>query len=187
MNKVSKENQILELFFNSPKYWHFSHIKKEVKIADNKLSRWLKIFQKQNLIKKIKEKDKMPYYISNQESAEYQNTKRIFALKKFHETGFLNHLTELKGADTVIIFGSFSRWDWHKDSDIDLFIYGDDSELDILKFQKILKREIQVFNYKTFEELRKTNIDLIDSIIKDGYKLKGTIDFLEVILNEQTG
>ncbi|MGV8162584.1 MAG: nucleotidyltransferase domain-containing protein [Candidatus Nanoarchaeia archaeon] len=176
----SKEHEVLKIFYNNPtKHWHFSMIKKEVKLPDNKISRWLKIFEKQNLIKKIKEKNKAPYYLGNYESAEYQNSKKIFALKMFYDSGFLNHLTSLEGAKTVILFGSFSRWDWHNESDIDLFIYGDDSKLKKYEYEKILKREIQIFNCKNSDELQKFNVNLMHSIIK-GLKLKGSIDFIEV-------
>ena len=127
MGKPSREEDILKLFFEEPtKHWHFQEIKQNVPIADNKVSRWLKKFLRKKIIKKIHPSKKMPYYLSNYEHPEYQNQKRIYALKNLHQSGFLNHLTTLKKAKTVILFGSFSRWDWHKDSDIDLFIFGDD-------------------------------------------------------------
>ena len=55
----SKENKILDLFFNYPsKYWHFKDIKKETKMADSKISNWLKKLQKEKIILKNK-KQKM--------------------------------------------------------------------------------------------------------------------------------
>jgi hypothetical protein len=141
MGKKSREEDILELFYNYPtKHWHFKEIRKEVGIADNKISRWLKLFINKGLIKKIKPTQKMPYYVSNYGSSEYQNRKKIYAIEKLHRSGLLNHLTELD-AKTVIIFGSFVRWDWNSESDIDLFIFGDDKNLEKGKYEKILHRD----------------------------------------------
>ena len=180
MGKPSREEDILKLFFEEPtKHWHFQEIKQNVPIADNKVSRWLKKFLRKKIIKKIHPSKKMPYYLSNYEHPEYQNQKRIYALKNLHQSGFLNHLTTLKKAKTVILFGSFSRWDWHKDSDIDLFIFGDDSELEQGKYEKLLHRPIQVFNCKNQKELKKFNKELILNIIK-GDLIKGDLDFVEV-------
>ena len=127
MSKLeSKEKEILELFFDYPtKYWHFGAIRNEINLADNKISKWLKKFQKEDLIKRIKPRNKMPYYLANHASSHFRNTKKVFALTKLHECGLLDYLTSLEEAKTVIIFGSFSRGDWYKESDIDVFIYGD--------------------------------------------------------------
>ena len=185
MGKPSREEDILELFYNMPtKHWHFKDIKKEVNIADNKISRWLKLFEKEKLLKRIKEKRKMPYYISCYENPEYQNRKKLFALKMFHDSGFLNHLCSLKGTKAVIIFGSFSRWDWHKESDIDLFILGSDEDFEQGKYERILKREIHLFNYKNYEELRKISGGLLENIIKS-LAIHGDIKYLEVNLREK--
>lgn len=178
----SKEDQILELFYNEPtKNWHFKEIKEGVVIADNKLSDWLKRFKSEGLIRRIKEKGRMPYYISDYETPNYQNKKRLFALEQFYKSGFLNHLCTIE-AETVILFGSFTRWDWHSKSDIDLFIYGDDSKLDLAGYQKRLKREIQLFNAKNEQEIKKIGGELMKNIIK-GYLVKGDINFLEVKSN----
>jgi len=169
---------MMEIFFDYPsKQWHFNELKKKAKLADSKLSKWLKRFMNKNLIKRIKEKGKMPYYLANYEAPQYQNTKRIFAMNMLNDAGFLNHLSTLNG--TVILFGSITRWDWHKDSDIDLFIYGDSDDLEIGKFQSKLNREIQIFTCKNKDQLKKMNNELISSIIK-GDLIKGDLDFVKV-------
>ena len=97
----SKEEQVLELFFNNPtREWHFEEILKEVNIARSKATGWLKQFMKEGLIMRIKERGKMPYYIGNYESPAYKNRKKIFALNKLYDSGFLNHLSSLQKAKT---------------------------------------------------------------------------------------
>ena len=171
---------MLELFFNEPtKHWHFENILKESSLSRDKANKWLKRFLGEKLIKKIKLKGKMPYYIGNHEHPSYRNKKKLYALTKFYESGFLNHLQSLKKAKTVILFGSMARSDWYSESDIDLFIYGDDDDLEIGKYELKLKREIQLFNAKNKNNLEKMGKGLIQNIIQ-GNLIKGNLDFLGV-------
>ncbi len=179
----SKENDILKLFFEEPaKEWHFKDILKEGHITKSKADGWLKYFIKNEFIKRVKEKDKMPYYIANYESASYKNKKKLFALNRFYEIGLLNHLVSLKKAKTIILFGSFSRWDWYKNSDIDIFIYGNPEGLKVSKYELKLNKEIQLFMCKDKKELRKYGDGLIRNILK-GEFIKGDLDFIEVNIN----
>lgn len=179
----SKQESVIELFFNNPtRQWHFEEILKEAKITRSKSNKWLKKFVKQGLVKRIKERSKMPYFISNYESPEYRNGKKIFALNKLHDSGLLNHLYSLEKASAVVIFGSFSRSDWYKDSDIDVFIYGNSEGLKIADYELKLHREIQLFICENKKELTKLGSSLIRNIIK-GNLIKGNLDFIEVNIN----
>jgi len=175
----SKEDALLELFFNEPtKHWRFKELR-TVGLPDNKISRWLKKFVTDHLIKKITPKGKLPYYVGDYDHPNYQNRKRLYMQQRLYKTGFLNHLTGLKGAKTVIIFGSIARGDWHKESDIDLFILGSDTYLEQSVFERKLGRTIQVFRSPSGNSLDKFKNALLLSIIK-GDIVKGDVDFLEV-------
>ncbi len=181
MGKPSKEQDVLRLFLDYPsKHWHFKEIKERVGLPDNKTSSWLKRFLSNNLIKRVKEEKRQPYYQANYESPEYISTKKIFALNQLHQSGLLNYLLSIKGAQAVYLFGSFSRGDWHKQSDLDLFIYGKTKKensakkLNLYPFQYKLHREIQLFTAKNITELKKFGPNLLRSIIK-GINLKGEL------------
>lgn len=176
----SKEECVLELFFENPtRQWHFEEILREAKITRSKADRWLKQFLRNELIKKVKQKGKMPYYLGNSEFPAYRNKKRIFALNKLYESGLLNRLYSLKKAKTVIIFGSYSRSDWYKDSDIDIFIYGNAEGFKVADYEFKLRRDIQLFVCKNHDELSKYGSGLIKNIIK-GNLIKGDLDFIKV-------
>ena len=177
----SKENQVLELFYNYPtKNWHFKNLKKEISIADSKLASWLKKFQQQKLIRKIKKEGKMPYYVGNTEDNSFFIKKKLFILKEFLDKGFIQYLSNLN-AD-IIIFGSIAKGDWHKESDIDIFIYGKIPDANIFQFESILKREIQLFNITSKKELKKFNPYLLKNIL-EGELITGNHNFLEVKVN----
>ncbi len=179
----SKENNMLELFFEMPtKEWHFEEILKEAKITRSKADGWLKKFIKEDLIKRVKEKNKMPYYIGNYENPAYKNRKKIFGLNKLYQSGFLNHLSSLKKVKTVILFGSFSRSDWYKHSDIDVFIYGNPEGLKVSNYELKLHKDIQLFICQNKKEINKLGEPLINNIIK-GDIIKGELDFIKVDIN----
>jgi len=93
-----------------------------------------------------------------------------------------DHLLDLKNAKTVILFGSFMRSDWYKNSDLDVFIYGNPEGLKIAEYESKLHREIQLFICQNKKDLNKFGTGLIRNIIK-GNIIKGDIDFLEVNVN----
>jgi predicted nucleotidyltransferase len=180
VGKISKENNVLELFFNNPiREWHFKEIIKESKVQKSSAAIWLRKFQKENIIKHVKPKGKMPYYIAAYNNQIYYNKKRLYGLSLLSNSGLIDELQQLKKANTVVIFGSFARGDWHINSDVDVFIIGDSEKF---KYGKIWKgigisnktREIQVLNYRTKKDLKKIRTGLIKNII-NGYFIKGGV------------
>lgn len=175
-----KPKTIQELFFNEPtKHWHFEEILKATKISRPQVDYWLKKYIKEGMVMRIKPRNKMPYYRANYSLPTYQIKKRLYLLTLFYESGFLEHLMTLPDAQTIILFGSLSRWDWHSASDIDLFVYGSIKGLEGGKYEQILGRELQIFECKNKEEVRTLGIPLLKRIIK-GEIFKGNLDFVEV-------
>lgn len=177
----SKEDKVLELFFNTPKHWHFDELVKKSGLSRDRMNYWLKNFIKEAIVKRVKQKEKMPYYVSDYKNPEFQHRKRLFAMKLLNESGLLNHLSSLKEAKVIIIFGSFSRWDWYDHSDVDIFIYGDDSKFDYYKFGFKLHREIQVHTAKDKKDLKR--LDKMLPYIIQGDFIKGSIEDLGVEIN----
>jgi len=180
LTNMKKEDPVLTLFFNEPtKQWHFENILRSADISRPQASQWLRKLTKEGIIQRIKPRGKMPFFIADHQNPAYQTRKKLFALKTLEKTGFLSHLAGLKKAKTVILFGSLSRWDWAKDSDIDLFFYGNTEGFDQGRFRGSLHREIEIFACKDQKELKKMPAALLRNII-EGYLIKGTLDFIEV-------
>lgn len=178
MGKPSKEEKVLELFLNQPsRHWHFIDIAKAANISEPAANKWLKKLLDERIIIHIKPKGKMPYFQGNYTHPDYQNKKKIYALQKLYETGLLTKLQNLKKARIIIIFGSYIRWDWNINSDIDIFVLGDPEDLRYGGLWSGLgihgkAREIQMHNYKSEEKIQP---GLMKNIIK-GYFVKGNIN-----------
>jgi predicted nucleotidyltransferase len=180
---MQRNEYIKELFFNySTKHWHFEELVNQSKLSRAQTNEWIQRLLKERLIKRVKKRNKMPYYIAEYNTPSFHIQKKTYALLQFEKTGFLEHLSTLKDAKTVIIFGSFSRADWHNESDIDLFIYGKAQDFEKGLFEKRLKREIQVFQYETPAMLKRLEPSVIPNILA-GIHVKGTIEPFEVSLH----
>jgi len=182
MASPSKEEQILVLILeNSPlKHWHFEEIVKKTNIARAAVNKWLNKYQKEGLLKKIKENGKFPYFTVGSNNPVYQSKKRIYMLTKLYQSGMIKDLISLGKAKTIILFGSIARGDWYKDSDIDIFIYGTSKGFEKIKYELELHRDIELHVFETINEIKKVKSGLINNVI-NGYVIKGSIqDIAEV-------
>lgn len=72
----------------------------------------------------------------------------------------------------IILFGSLSKAETKKDSDIDLCIIGQNKEINIKNFESKLNRKIQLFFFNSIESIK--NKELANNII-NGYVLEGRL------------
>ena len=174
------KTSVKELFFDYPtRQWHFGQLLEETGLSRAQVNYWLKRLVSEKIIRRVKPRRKMPHYVAKYSSPDYISAKKIFALEKFHSSGFLSHLLSLEQAETIIIFGSIIRGDWHKESDIDLFVYGNADDLELGKYWIRLGKEIQFFGCRDEKELKKYSPALLKNILR-GYTIKGSIPRLEV-------
>lgn len=169
------------LFFNDPlRRWHFGAILRESGVSRERVNHFIKELCNENFIFKIKEKGKMPYYLANIDSAKFRSEKRLFGLKLLEESGLFESLNSCKGIKTAILFGSFARGDWGRSSDIDLFIFGDDTGFQKELYERKLRREIQLFAFQTKNEVKRTlDPKVIPNIVK-GFLITENIEPFEV-------
>tara|TARA_Y100000310_G_C20445750_1_gene698318 strand:+ start:63 stop:614 length:552 start_codon:yes stop_codon:yes gene_type:complete len=182
MGSPSKEENVLKLILeNSPlKHWHFEEIVKQTKMTRAAINKWLKRYQKEGLLKRIKEKGKFPYFRCGSNNPTYQSKKRLYILNKLYKSGLIKQLISLENAQTIIIFGSIAKGDWYKESDIDIFIYGSPQGLNKQKYELKIDRDIELHVFKTKNEIKKIKTGLISNVV-NGYIIKGKVqDFAEV-------
>ena len=182
MASPSKEENILELILeNSPlKEWHFEEMVREAKVTKAVANKWLRKYIKERLLNYVKKKGKFPYFTVGSDNPVYYSLKRIYALEQLHKSGLIPKLLSLKTAKTIIIFGSIARWDWYKNSDIDILVFGDISDFDKNIYELKLHRNIELHIFQNKEELQEVKTGIIKNII-NGYVLKGQIqDIAEV-------
>src|SRR3989344_929806 len=121
-------DKLQELFFQQTlRHWHFEALVQESGLSRERVHFYLKQLIQKKLIQRIKPRRKMPYYRSNIENPAFRMEKRLFGLQLLEQSRLFQSLQSNQAIITAIIFGSFARGDWSQSSDVDLFIYGDDT------------------------------------------------------------
>lgn len=122
----------------------------------------------------IQEKTNVTHFISfNNQNKRAIQLKRVQNQKMLYVTGFVDLLEEVFAGSTIILFGSFSRGEDSKHSDIDLAIIGRKfKHIDLIKFEKIFSRPINVNFYDSWENIHKH----LRNNILNGIVLHGSIE-----------
>ncbi|RME55057.1 nucleotidyltransferase domain-containing protein [Candidatus Woesearchaeota archaeon] len=77
-------------------------------------------------------------------------------LKRLYESGLADVLEKEFAGATIILFGSYSRGEDLKGSDIDIAVIGrKEKELDIEKYEKLLHRPIYINFYESWKKIHK--------------------------------
>jgi predicted nucleotidyltransferase len=126
---------------------------KLVKLSPPTSSKILKEFEKQNILK-MRTDRKYLFFRANQESNLLRDLSIIYWKNKFKE--IISYLNEALFSDTIILFGSLSKLEAKKDSDIDLVVLSKlKKDLDLKKFKNKYKRDIQLFIFGSLDEINK--------------------------------
>ena len=189
---MKPEEKVYKAYFESKKNsLYFNEIKELSKLSDSSLTNTLNKLLKDNKVTQEKTKSNTFYKIKD---------KKLFALKfseiaihKFNElnigvkTPLRNFLKNLpQEIYTIILFGSVSRKEERKESDIDLLIVTN-KKIDITNNKKeaeiTSKHPISLFQ-ATVEEFLKNKDDVIIQARKTGFPIYKEQNFYEVLLDE---
>ncbi len=175
---------IKPLFFNDTlKRWHFEELVQSSGMSRERVHHFLRELCKEGFIKRIKPRGKMPYYLAKRDSLKFRSEKRLYGLSLLEEAGLFEHIASCKGIKTAILFGSFARGDWSRSSDIDIFIFGDDSEFDKRPFESKLERKIQIFSYTNPKEMKHHLDPKVITNIAKGFHLTESFEPFEVAIH----
>jgi len=165
------QNNILNIFFENPtKDFHIRGIARELNMPKTTASYHIHNLLEKNIIVK-QEEGVFPSFRADETSETYRFHKKQEFLKKLVESGLIDYIEEQARPKCIVLFGSFAKAEYDKNSDIDLFVQAKNIKLDISKFERKLKHKINVL----FEEnLSKLSKELLNNII-NGVKLRGYI------------
>lgn len=172
-----KELNTLRLFFEEPnREFNVREVARLLKISPATASKELKILAKEGLLKEREERI-LKLYRANLESDIYKDTKVFYNIRKIKDSGLLDALNRFYSKPAVILFGSAASGLDTEASDFDLLIISEKTKefLEINKFEKKLKRKLQLFIVKNIKDLR--NEHLINNVI-NGITLQGKIKWI---------
>lgn len=176
MLQKSNTWKTLEIFFNEPTKQHYLiDISRRIKLAHTSVKILLNELVKEELILKSVEKKgrrNFPLYKANTSEKRFRKYKRIFNLYSLIESGLTEYLEDNLSPKSIVVFGSYEHGDDNEESDIDIFLECKKDDIEFEKFEKKLRRKIQLhFN----EKFSTYPIELKNNII-NGFVLSGFLE-----------
>ncbi len=169
------KNKILEYFLENPNAkLRVRQIEKVIGVPLPSAIRYCKELEKECILK-IDKISNIVFYTADKSSKKFILEKKLFNLKNIFNSGLIDYLIREYSNPPVVLFGSFLNGEDIEESDIDLYIETPKKEkFDLEKFEKFLKRKIQIFNYSGIKKI--PNKELANNIL-NGYVLN---EFMEV-------
>jgi predicted nucleotidyltransferase len=152
-------------------------ISKLLKVSPTAVGKSLKYLIKEDLLKLNKRNSlKINFLELNRDNPYVIELKRAENLKMLYESGLVDFLKNKFRGSTIILFGSYSRGedvyygkDDEKNSDIDIAIIGiKKREIDLNKFESILKRKITINFYENWNIHKNLKENIVNGITLNG-------------------
>lgn len=188
---MKPEEKVFRAFFESKKpTLYFNQMKELSGLSDSSLANTLHKFVKDKILIQEKTKSNTFYTIGNKKKFALRYSDIALQLFNSLNTGVKIPLRNfLKNIPweiyTVILFGSTSRKEEQKDSDIDLLIVSP-SKLNLAKHKKeaeiTSKHQLSLFQV-TIEQFIENKDDVIIQARKTGFPIYKEQNFYEVVLN----
>ena len=172
---LAKDNRskVLKIFFDDPlpKGFQLREISRNISLAPKSVKKYLDELEKANLIVKEKHRiHKYPIYHANRDNEYFKFLKKLDIIKEIKESGLLDFLEENCLPNVISLFGSASKGEDIKDSDIDLFLMCKEMKLDLKKFEAKLSRGINIFFSNNFNKLsQELKNNILNGVILKGY------------------
>ena len=162
-------NNLKPFFEDCYRKIHVRQYSKINKISPPTSSKILSQYNKSGLLLVEKDRNYISYY-ANKDSKDFIDLSRIYWRNRLSE--LTDYLNKSLLSPSAILFGSLAKAEAKENSDIDLCVLGSKKTIDLDKFEKRLKRKIQLFFFKSIKDIN--NAELRNNII-NGYVLSGRI------------
>lgn len=174
---LKKDNlyRVLEIFFDDPLPtgigFQLREISRKINLAPKSVKLYLDDIEKENLIiRKEHRIHKYPVYVANTDNNYFKFLKRLDIQRKIRDSGLLDYLWDSSMPEVIILYGSASIGEDTKESDIDLYLQCKEKKLELGKFEKKLKRKINLFFERDFDKLSdELKMNIINGDILAGY------------------
>ena len=171
MKRKDIKQTIKEYFFINPTAkLRVREIERTLKLPLPSVIRYCKELEQEDILT-INKTGNVNFYTASR-SETYILEKKLFNIKQLYESGLINCLKIELSNPAIILFGSFAKGEDTEESDIDLYMETPSKkQVNLDRFEKLLKRKIQVFQHKNLKEIKNPNLanNIINGIILNNY------------------
>ena len=164
--------QIKEYFFQNPTAkLRVREIERTLNLPLPSIIRYCKELKKEGILT-IQQIGRIIFYTADRINPSYLLEKKLYNIKSLYASGLIDFLKLEFSNPTIILFGSYSKGEDIEESDIDLYIETPfKKEISFKKFEKKLKRNIQIFQHKNIKEIKNPHLanNIINGIVLNGY------------------
>ena len=175
MLKKDNRYRILKIFFENPLPngigFQLREISRNTGIAPLSVKKYLVELEKEGLVLVKRHRiHNYPVYYTNRDNENFRFLKKLDNISSIKESGLLDYIDDNLTPEAVVLFGSAARGEDTEESDLDLFVFSKEKKVELGRYEKILKRKINIFFSDNFIKLSpqlKNNI--LNGIILKGY------------------
>ena len=163
MRRKDIKTKIREYFFLNPEVkLRVREIERKLKLPLPSVIRYCQELEQEGILTRAKT-GSVTFYTPSR-SEKYLLEKRLYNLQQIYESGLIDYLKIELSNPAVVLFGSYAKGEDTENSDIDLYLETPSKKkVNLEKFKKLLRREIQIFQHKNIKEI--TNFHLANNII----------------------
>jgi len=161
---------VQELFYENPgKEFYLRQIARLTKTPKTTVARRLNQLTKSGVIKRVNA-EPFPLYVSNSEKKVYTYRKKIYILQKIFESNIVEYIIDQTHPSTIVLYGSMASGNYDKNSDIDIFIESEETELDFSRFERKLKHKIHPWFELYLDDVgQNLKLSIINGVKLHGY------------------
>ena len=163
---------IIEYFFINPTAkLRVREMERILKLPLPSIIRYCGELEKEKILSTVKTGN-VVFYTADRSSKEYILEKKFFNIRQMHESGAVEYIRRELSNPAIILFGSYAKGEDTEDSDIDLYLETPSKkELNLSKFEKLLKRKIQIFRHKNLKDIQNPHLanNIINGILLNGF------------------
>lgn len=172
MKTKSIKQKIKEYFLTNPTTkLRVRQIERVLKVPLPSVIKYTKELKDENILKSS-EIAEIKVYSADRASKNFIIEKKLFNIHSLFYSGLVEYLIKEHNNPIIILFGSYSKGEDIETSDIDMYIETVKKlDFDLEKFEKILQREIQIFNYPNLNKIQNKELanNIINGIILNGF------------------
>jgi len=160
-------NNLKPFFEDNYRRIHVREYAKLMKLSPPTASKYLEKYHKMKLLQKETE-FRHNFYFADRENELFIDISRVYWKNKFKP--LTKEIKKRAFNPIIILFGSLAKAEVLKESDVDIAVFGAKVGINIEKFERMFKREIQIFEYSEISSVK--NRKLLYNIL-NGYQMSG--------------
>lgn len=168
---LQKNNRynVLKVFLSNPlEDFGLRELSRLSKLSPPSVLNYLLDFEEENLVKK-EEKKRKPIYRAERDSSNFKLFQKLSIIYELNSSGLVDFLWEKLSPEAIILYGSYAKGEAIDKSDIDIYLIGSKSEIELSSFERKLGKKVHILNGKLSGVSNELKNNLINGIILRGF------------------